>query len=172
MILKSIDLSLMTEHLNFHKGILSKLEAYFCTVQNPTLKQIIYDQYLVMRNHVKVMMLLIDPDRNDDVTVDYLNKLEPVSIQCQHHGFAMTEQNIAMELRNTAKTMAHDNFSSALRMKTQNVRDIHIHMSLQQTMFQHRYNQFTDKIMMDVAPKSSVQEQKDTLHAFKKIFNS
>jgi hypothetical protein len=60
VILKSIDLSLMVEHLNIHKGVLARLESAFCTVERHFLKQIIYEQIVIMRNHVKVMLLLID----------------------------------------------------------------------------------------------------------------
>ena len=170
VILKSIDLSLIAEHLTAHKGVLNKLESYYCAVQNTTLKQIIYEQYLIMWNHVKVMMLLMDPEINEEITAAFLNKVEPVAIQCQGECFIMKEQNIALELGNTAKTMAHANFSSALMMKAHNVRDIHIHMALQQSMLQHRYNEFSKETMMEIAPKSSLKEQTNTLKSFKRMF--
>jgi hypothetical protein len=171
MILKSIDLSLMAEHLMTHKGLLNKLEAFYCTVQENTLKQIIYEQYLLMRNHVKVMISLMDPEQNEKITVSSLNQIDPVEIQCPKENLLMNEQTVALELRNTAKTMAHDNFSSALRMKAPNVRNIHIHMALQQTVLQDRYNHFIKEKMWEVTPESLLQQQKDTLQSFKAVFH-
>jgi hypothetical protein len=76
-----------------------------------------------------------------------------------------------LELRNTAKTMAHDNFSSALRMKADNVRNIHFHMASQHASLQHRYNHFIDQNMKDIAPKSSLQEQINTLQLLKQMYS-
>lgn len=171
MILKSIDLSLMAEHLMIHKGVLSRLESAYCTVHSNELKQIIYEQIVIMRNHVKVMLLLMDPNQNEHVTVAALNELDPVSIKCQNQNTQSKEKNIAIELKNTAKTMANANFSSALRMKAQNVRDIHINMALQQATIQHRYHLFLEQNMKEVAPESSIQEQLNTMNSIKKMFN-
>jgi len=170
MILKSIDLSLMVEHLTIHKGVLARLESAYCTAQSHILKQIIYEQFVIMRNHVKVMLLLIDPNQNEKITVAALNNLEPVAIQCSENQGANKDINLALELRNTAKTMAHGNFSSALRMKADNVRNIHFHMASQQASLQHRYNHFIGQNMTDVAPKSSLQEQLNTLELLKQMY--
>ncbi|MDZ5473109.1 hypothetical protein SM124_15425 [Bacillus sp. 31A1R] len=170
MILKQIDLSLMSEHLNVHKGVLNKLETFFCAVDNPTLRQVIYEQYLVMSNHVKVMLSLMNPEINEQVTTAALNYLEPLEIPCTLTKSMMTEGNIALELRNTAKTMAQTNFESALMMKASNVKDIHIHMALQQTIIQNRYSQYIKENNLDVVPKSTLKEQLDVLQSFKKMF--
>jgi hypothetical protein len=172
MILKSIDLSLMVEHLKTHKGILARLESAFCTVQSHILKQIIYEQLVIMENHVKVMLLLIDPNHNEKITVAALNKVDPATIQCSEANLANNDKNIALELQNTSKTMAHGNFSSALRMKEKNVRDIHIHMALQQVSLQQRYTHYIKQNMKEVAPESSRQEQLNTLQLLKQMFPS
>jgi hypothetical protein len=171
MILKSIDLSLMVEHLNTHKGVIARLESAFCTVQSHKLKQIIYEQLIIMRNHVKVMLLLIDPNSNDKITVADLNKVEPATIQCSDSKLTNNDKNIALELRNTSMTMAHGNFSSALRMKTENVRDIHFHMALQQVSLQQRYTHYIEQNMKEVSPESSLQEQLNTLHLLNQMFS-
>lgn len=171
MILKAIDLSLMSEHLNMHKGILPKLETYYCIVRNPELKQIIYEQYLIMRNHVRVMLALMDDRVNESITVNELNNIQPVQISCKSTSNPLTETEIALELSNTSKTMAHDNFSSALKMKADNVRNIHSHMAYQQLILQYRYNQIINQLQqLEVAPTSSLEEQRNTLATFKKIF--
>jgi hypothetical protein len=170
LILKSIDLSLMAEHLSAHKGILNKLESFYCSASEGELKQLIYEQYVIMRNHVKVMILLMDPEHNEEIKVDSLNHIEPVTIQCPNSISHNKDEDIALELKHTAKTMAHNNFSSALMMKAKNVKDIHIHMALQQTMLHHRFNQFLKKNTSDTAPDSSFQEQLETLTQFKKMF--
>ncbi|SEM14790.1 hypothetical protein SAMN05192533_101206 [Mesobacillus persicus] len=172
MILKSIDLSLMAEHLMIHKGVLARLESAFCSVHSNELKQIIYEQIVIMRNHVKVMLLLMDPNQNELVTVAALNELDPVSIKCQDQNAHPKEKNVAIELKNTAKTMANDNFNSALRMKAQNVRDIHINMALQQASLQRRYHHFLEQNMKEVSPESSIQEQVNTMNSIKNMFKT
>ncbi|WP_456279259.1 hypothetical protein [Bacillus sp. AK128] len=172
MILKAIDLSLMSEHLSVHKGVLPKLKTYYCHTKDPQLKQTIYEQFVIMKNHVKVMLSLIDDRINETITVASLNDIEPVTINCNPSTIEMSEEEIALELRNTAKTMAHDNLSSALRMKADNVRDIHLHMAFQQFILQHRYNQVVKRLQqLEVAPDSSLEEQRKILNNFKRIYN-
>jgi hypothetical protein len=160
----------MAEHLNVHKGQLRKLANYYCAVKDSELREIIYNQYLVMKNHVKVMLLLMDPNQNESITAESLKKVVPTDIPCQGSNI-MSEQEIAIEGKNTAKTMAHDNFSSALMMKAHNVRDIHVHMALQQTMIQERYNKFIEKHKYDVSPSTTTQTQVGTMQEFKKMYN-
>ncbi|MDF2947450.1 MAG: hypothetical protein K0S51_2129 [Bacillales bacterium] len=171
MILKSIDLSLMSEHMNVHKGQVEKLANYYCAAKDMELKEIIYNQYLIMKNHVKVMLLLMDPNQNESITSEMLKKVVPTEIPCQSLSIQMSEQAIATEGKNTAKTMAHDNFASALMMKANNVRDIHIHMALQQVMIQERYNKFTEKKKYEMAPTTTMQTQVETMQNFKKMYN-
>lgn len=171
MILKSIDLGLMAEHLTAHKGIISKLRLYYCSVGNPTLKQIIYEQFLIMRNHVRVMLMLMDPARNETVSISALTEIQPVEIKCKPFSSYMSDKSIALEAHNTAKSMALDNFSSALRMKTSNVRDIHIQMALQQVKLQEKYTEFIHKMGDDHAPSASFEEQKNTMAEFLRMFH-
>jgi spore coat protein CotF len=69
MILKAMDLSLMAEHLNTHKAVIEKLNLFFCSVENPELRQVLYEQIVIMDNHVRVMISLMDPQINESITV-------------------------------------------------------------------------------------------------------
>lgn len=171
MILKAIDLGLMSEHLTTHKGVLNKLQSYYCTVKNPALNQIIYDQYIIMRNHVQVMLMLMDPKINEQVSVSALFQIQPVEIPCQPLSIQMGQKEITIEARNTAMSMATDNFSSAIRMKAHNVRDIHIQMALQQVKIQERYSEFMKSMGWEYAPDSSLEEQVKALQFFKHLFH-
>jgi hypothetical protein len=171
VILKAIDLGLMSEHLTTHKGVLKKLQFYYCSVKNPTLKQIIYEQFLIMRNHVQVMLMLMDPKINEQVTVSALFQKQPVEIPCQPVWNQMGEKEITIEARNTAMSMATDNFSSALRMKAHNVRDIHFNMALQQVKIQGQYSGFMKSMGWEHAPESSLEEQVKTLQLFKHLYD-
>lgn len=171
LILKSIDLALMAEHLTTHKGVISKLQSYYCFVHNPVLKQLVQEQFLIMRNHVKVMLLLMDPALNEKVTVSALHQIQPVEIPCQSFVNPMGDQAIALEARTTAKAMAHDNFSSALMMKAPNVREIHVQMALQQVSLQERYSDLLQSMGRDQAPSASLEEQRKTIEMFKQFFH-
>ena len=171
MILKSIDLALMAEHLTAHKGVINKLHVLYCSADDPKLQQVIYEQIVIMNNHVKVMLMLIDPARNEHVTVAALTQVEPADIDCRQKTVNLSDQNIALEGRDTAKTMAHNNFSSSLRMKASNVRDIHMQMSIQQYKLQEKYSDIIEKNNWEKAPSSSKEEQLKTLKDFTQFFS-
>jgi hypothetical protein len=171
VILKAIDLALMSEHLTVHKGILHKLQTYYCYVKDPNLKQIIYEQFIIMRNHVQVMLALMDPKLNEQITIAALNQIQPVDIPCQQVSIPMGEQEITLELQHTAKTMASDNFSSALRMKAGNIRDIHVQMALQQVQIKEKYSDIINKMGWGYVPESSMEEQLKTLEKFKEFYH-
>lgn len=172
MILKAIDLGLMSEHLTTHKGVLNKLQLYYCTVRNPALKEIIFEQLMIMRNHVQIMLMLLDPKINERVSVTALQQIEVVEIPCQQQfSIHIGEKEIAIEAHQTAMSMASDNFASALRMKAQNVRDIHVHMALQQVKIQEKYSEVMKSNGWEQAPDSSFEEQIKTLQMFKNLFH-
>ncbi|MFS0888833.1 spore coat protein [Peribacillus frigoritolerans] len=171
MIIKSIELGLMAEHLTAHKGILAKLHNYYCSAHNPELKQIIHDQFIIMRNHVGVMLMLIDPEINERVTVGELKKVQPIEFICREKGFPMRDRDIALEGRSTAKSMSEDNYLSALRMETLNIRHIHIQMAIQQTALQERYGNLIKKKRWADIPDASLGEQEKTLSLFKEMYN-
>ncbi|MGQ3381114.1 hypothetical protein ACT6P6_24010 [Priestia endophytica] len=171
MILKAIDLGLMAEHLTTHKGVLKKLMYYYHAGQNAMLKQIIYKQFLIMCNHVQVMILLIDLKYNDTVSVSALKQIESIELPHRTVTFQMGDKNILVEARHTAQSMALDNFSSALKMKTFNVKQIHIEMALQQIQLQEQYSELGKTLGIDYSPDTSLEIQIKTLEHFKKLFH-
>ncbi len=171
MILKMIDLSLMAEHLPVHKAELDKLASYICTIQDSEIKQAATEQYMMMQNHVKVMIALMDPVQNESISIEDLHKWDPVQFNCQQKYTSMSQENILKELATTAESMANKNFNSGLRMKAENVRTIHTHMALQQMTMLNRYNALMDKFMKDTAPVSSRKEQEETMETFRKMFD-
>ncbi|WP_028784596.1 hypothetical protein [Thalassobacillus devorans] len=171
MILKMIDLSLMAEHLPVHKAELDKLASYICNIQNTEVKQVATEQYMVMRNHVKVMVALMNPVQNENIGVNDLHKWEPVEINCHQSSIGISQDDMLIELAASAETMANKNFNSGLRMKADNVRNIHVHMALQQMMILNRYIALMDKLTKNTAPESSRIEQEETYHTFKNMFN-
>ncbi|WP_101842449.1 hypothetical protein [Halobacillus sp. Marseille-P3879] len=171
MILKMIDLSLMAEHLPVHKAELDKLETYICSIQDSEIKQVATEQYMIMQNHVKVMIALMNPSQNEFIGLNDLHKWEPVQLNCHQNSLGMSQENILTELKTSTETMANKNFNSALRMKAENVRNIHIHMALQQTMLLNRYIALMDRFVKDTAPESSGDKQRETFQTFKNMFN-
>ncbi|SFF80413.1 hypothetical protein SAMN05216353_109110 [Halobacillus alkaliphilus] len=171
MILKMIDLSLMAEHLPVHKAELDKLALFICSIQDPEIKQVATEQYMIMQNHVKVMIALMNPVQNEAIGVSDLQKWEPVTFNCKQNSIGMAQENILIELKTSAETMANKNFNSGLRMKAENVRNIHIQMALQQTMILNRYSDLMNKLIKDTAPESSREEQEETVQTFKNLFN-
>lgn len=171
MNLKMIDLSLMAEHLPVHKAELDKLKTYICSIQDPEIKQVATEQYMIMVNHVKVMVALMDPVQNETIGIQDLHKWEPVQVDCQQISLGMSKESILIELKTSTEAMANKNFSSALRMKADNVRNIHIHMALQQMMLLNRYIALMNEHIKDTAPESSIMKQKETFQTFKNMFN-
>jgi hypothetical protein len=171
MILKAIDLSLMAEHLMVHKAVLDKLASHYCSVEDPKVKQIIYEQYVIMKNHVKVMIALMDPDKNENMSVEDLHKWEPSRISCHNSTKGVSQESLIMDLKNTAAAMADKNFTSALQMKADHVKKIHVHMALQQVMILNRYIFYIEKHMEDRAPDTTLKVQRDTMQAFRKMYN-
>ncbi|CAM3683884.1 hypothetical protein GCM10009865_43970 [Aeromicrobium ponti] len=171
MILKAIDLSLMAEHLNIHKAVIEKLKLFFCTVDDPELRQVLYEQIVIMDNHVRVMINLMDPQINENITVEALTDVKPVPIDCKSPVNQLTEQNIAIEGRHTARSMALDNFTSALAMKAENIKNIHVQMSLQQVRLQDKYSHIIKKKGWVHVPDVSREEQIEAMKAFKKKYS-
>jgi|GEM_PF-4595961 len=135
------------------------------------VKQVATEQYMIMQNHVKVMIALMNPDQNETIGVNALHKWEPVTFNCKQISVGMAQENILIELKTSAETMANKNFNSGLRMKAENVRNIHIQMALQQTMILNRYSALMNKLIKDTAPESLRMEQEETVQIFKNMFN-
>ncbi|UOQ93983.1 spore coat protein [Halobacillus shinanisalinarum] len=173
MTLPATDLGLMAEHLSTHEGMLNKLKYYHTEVTNTELKQIIDLQIEVMRTHVKVMLMLINPYQNEYVEVPPLEFYTGNQYRREEAWGRNTLNNksIALEARAGAKSMADNNFVSALMMKDPNVRHAHIEMALQQAAFQERYGELIKRMGWAFVPHVSVQDQINTYQHFQHILN-
>lgn len=160
----------MAEHLPVHKAELDKLASFICVIQNPQVKQVAEEQYMIMQNHIKVMIGLMNSNENETIDVNDLHQWEPAQLNCQNVSPGMTQENILIELIASAQTMANKNFNSGLRMKAENVRNIHVHMALQQMMILNRYLALKDKLLKDTAPQSTLEKQTKTFEEFKRMF--
>jgi len=140
-ILPTIDLGLMAEHLSTLEGVINKLVLYETKVTNIALKEILVLQAKAMRNHVKVMLALINPHQNGYIQLQQLNEY---TMNSHPHVLEGQEGNadnkwIASESHNTAQSMSNENYISALTMKNQNIRNIHSEIALQQFTLQGKY---------------------------------
>lgn len=167
-VLPTVDLGLMAEHLSAHEGVINKLVLYEKMVTNAALKETLVLQASVMRNHVKVMLALINPQQNGYIEIPHLNEY---NINCYPQVVKEQKGNpdnkwIALESHNTAKSMANENFSSALMMNNQNVRHLHVEMALQQFALQRKYAGLINKMGWAFVPYATVQEQVNTYHHY------
>jgi spore coat protein CotF len=144
---------------------------YYCNTKNTSLKEIIYNQYVIMHNHVMVMLKLIDPKTYGPITIQDVQQMNPVQIPCHSSEMRMSEKSLAYENRNTAKTMALDYFTSALRMKDPNVRNVHFQMALQQVALQESYSNFIKELGWDQAVDVTYEQQREVLERIKRLFN-
>src|SRR5690625_5310228 len=101
------------------KSVINKLELYQTKVTNATLKEVLLRSTSVMRDHVRVMLALINPSLNEH--------LEPTPINEYFRNFYMRiekEENnnfqdkwISLDGHTTAKNMSNNNYVSALMMQ-------------------------------------------------------
>jgi tRNA(Glu) U13 pseudouridine synthase TruD len=137
MRIPAIDLGLMAEHLAAHEGVLYKLGIYHQNVQNKTFRNILKSHINTLRNHVAVMLMLIDPNRVEKVNLPDIQQIE---IDGPPETLKSWEKNMALESRFTANSMGTNNFNSAAMMKNENVKNIHLQMAYQDIQFQKMYN--------------------------------
>ncbi|MBT2659353.1 hypothetical protein J7E81_29960 [Bacillus sp. ISL-18] len=114
---------------------------------------------------------MIDPSQNATVTVAALNQLQAVDIPCGKVEQHVSDKTISFEGSHIAKTMSQDNFNSALRMKTRNVKDIHLQMALQQFNLKERYEEFIKGMGWSHEPNASIQEQNKTVKIYKDMYH-
>jgi len=166
--LPSADLGLMAEHLATHEGMINKLKMYYVIVSHSVLKKLIEVHIDVLRRHVKIMMELINPNQTGPFQ---LSRMEEINLN--NHVEALTEQekDISLEVRATAKSMAADNFSSALMMQNIYVKHIHIEMALQEVRLQSLYDEIIRHANGDFTPKAEDQMQLLTLEKYKHVLD-
>lgn len=172
MRLPSIDLGLMAEHLTVHEGMIAKLKIYNGAAQNPELKEIITEQLAILRSHVRIMLDLIDPNKEENVDVDikkYLNPLDPPPTGTTN--VQMNDRHIALEGHTTANVMARDNFESATMMKSSKVKQIHFNMAAQQVNMSAKYDQLIMKMGLSHPPMTSPNERLQTVQVNQHLLN-
>ncbi|MRH44651.1 hypothetical protein GH741_18555 [Aquibacillus halophilus] len=159
MRLPAIDVSLMNEHLSAHKGIINQLTNYHTKIKVPVLNQVIKDQIIVMSDHVRVMLLLLDPDRKKWVTLATTNpKFEATQFSnLDPHNSQL--KTLTSHLRTTSMHMAGDNYNSALRMKDENVSHVHFQMAMQQASFQNIYSYIMKQMGWVYTPEATREVQ-------------
>ncbi|MFC3041562.1 hypothetical protein ACFOGI_15050 [Virgibacillus xinjiangensis] len=163
--LPSVDLGLMAEHLKAHEGVISKLQFYQSQVDDNKLKKILELQENMMLAHVKVMLGLIHPYEQNYIEVP------PLVFSNHHHDPVFNIPNshqkwIALEAKNTAKSMSNRNYVSALMMNNQNARNAHVEMALQQLAIQERLEAFINRMGWGFFPKATREEQIQTYQQF------
>ncbi|MDF0728111.1 hypothetical protein PY093_15685 [Cytobacillus sp. S13-E01] len=165
MALPAIDVGLMDEHLTTHEGIINKLKYYHSIVNHPDLKHIINLQIIVMQDHVRVMLGLLDPNRNQWITLSPIDLSDGHNQHIEKGNTSNTSLHkpIAIEARSTAKFMANSNFTSALMMKDPNVKHIHFEMAIQQATLERNYNDFIKKMGWEHPPKVTKETQVFTI---------
>jgi hypothetical protein len=169
--LPSTDLGLMAEHLTAHEGEINKLQIYARNVPNNGLKKIINLQINMLKEHVRVMLALVKPNQAEYVELASLEKLkEPFK-----HSLPTENEHlkwITLEAHNTARTMSNVNYASALMMKNQNVRKIHVQMALQELEIQRMYETVMKKMGWGFVPHASKDSQEKTYQYYEKTFES
>ncbi|MFD2628563.1 hypothetical protein [Oceanobacillus kapialis] len=166
-----VDLGLMSDHLTAHEGMLQKLQAYQEMATSTELKKILALQYQTMSDHVRVMLELINPYHATYVELSPINMAILQQNNMGHFGISQDDQWIAREAHTSSKDMANTNFTSALMMQNQNVRNVHIKMALQQLTLMELYEQFLERLGTSFVPRASNEEQLRTYNHFKSVFS-
>ncbi|WP_407269922.1 hypothetical protein [Radiobacillus sp. PE A8.2] len=173
MQLPSIDVGLMTEHLATHKGVIHKLRNYYNQVNDPYLKILIYAQIIIMEDHVKVMLTLLDPSHNQWVQVipleQVFQQLNVNQIQPVKEG---SDKAITLEVHSTSKLLANDNFTSASMMKNDNVKQVHYDMAMQQANFEKLYSDYIKNRNWSVTTRAGKDEQLKVISHFQDMFEN
>ncbi|AQQ54613.1 hypothetical protein [Planococcus lenghuensis] len=169
MLLPAADLGLISSHLSSHDGIIRKTKMQLKKVENPVLKQLFDAQLEALRNHVAVMLEMIDPDKEDFAEVPSVDKLSGDSKAKKKDAETgrKLEIHLALEAKATAQQMAVDNMFSAMKMKEPKVKQAHLDMAHQQVELAKGITAFLKENNAEVTPVSSAEEQKKVLDHFK-----
>lgn len=166
MNLPAADLGIMAEHLPTHEGVISKLRIFKGIVDNQELKKLIQLNIQMLREHVRAMLELIDPNRKGEVK---LAEMPDIQINTEMLQLSEQEKDIVLETRSASKLMGSDNFNSALMMKDMNVKNIHIQMSYQDVRMQILYNMVVEHVDGDFTPRVTEAMQSKTYEKYKHI---
>ena len=166
MNLPAADLGIMAEHLPAHEGTISKLKIFIEIVENQELKKLIQLNIEMLRDHVRAMLELIDPNRKGEVK---LAEMSDIQINTEKLNLSEQEKDIVLETRSVSKLMGSNNFNSALMMKDLNVKNIHIQMAYQDVRMQMLYNLVVEHVNGDFTPRVTEAMQSKTHEKYKHI---
>lgn len=172
MHLPAIDVGLMDEHLAAHEGVIYRLNQYLTEVEHPYIRKLINKQKSVMKDHVKVMFGLLNPENNQFYnleTVDPALSLEKVGPEYKQD---KELKKITMDLMATSSHMANSNFNSALKMVDPNVKHAHFQMAVQQATLMNYYVHFVEKMGWSYAPKAKLEDQYQTIAHFRHLLDN
>ncbi|NKE06472.1 hypothetical protein [Mesobacillus selenatarsenatis] len=162
----AVDLGIMAEHLPTHEGVISKLKIFKDIVDNQEIKKLLQLNIQMLREHVRAMLELIDPDHNGEVK---LAELPDMDLNTEMLNLSEQEKDIVLEARAASKLMGSDNFNSALMMKDMNVKNIHIQMAYQDVRMQVLYNMVVEHVNGDFTPHVTEAMQSKTYEKYKHI---
>lgn len=162
----AVDLGIMAEHLPTHEGVISKLKIFKEIVDNQEIKKLLQLNIQMLREHVRAMLELIDPDHNGEVK---LAELPDMDLNTEMLNLSEQEKDIVLETRAASKLMGSDNFNSALMMKDMNVKNIHIQMAYQDVRMQVLYNMVVEHVNGDFTPRVTEAMQSKTYEKYKHI---
>ncbi|MRG86864.1 spore coat protein [Salinibacillus xinjiangensis] len=168
MRLPATDLGIMAEHLTTHEGMINKFKLYYTKARNMELRNLLSTHIQVLRNHVRVMLMLIDPAQKEPVQ---LHRFDDIQLSLGYHQFSKQEKDIILEAKASAKLMASNNFMSALMMKDPNVKQVHIEMAIQEVQLQALYDQIIEHMNWIFTPKVTEQMQLTTLQEYYHLLN-
>ncbi len=162
--IKTIDVGLMANHLDAHKGVIKRLELYMRMTKNQQLVHTLNQQIGAMKNHVKVMNQLLDPTNTNPVT------LPPIPQNVMNHGIqspfidtGMVDRDITFDALFTANAIANDNFISSSNMKNQQVKQLHAEMAKQQSHIANQYEMLAEQLGWLSHPDATNQEQTQSM---------
>lgn len=165
--LKTVDVGLMANHLSAHKAVIRRLETYLHSVQNQQIATILEKQVNTMKNHVKVMNQLLDPNQNTVTLPPIPNGTGMVHTQT--FKLEMSDHDIATDAHFTASSMAKENFNSAENMKNKQVKKIHSEMALQQSTIAGMYENLMSQMGWMNQPNASISEQTSVITPINQI---
>ncbi|WP_088051934.1 hypothetical protein [Virgibacillus dakarensis] len=159
MLLKTVDVGLMANHLSAHKAIIKRLNLYSRAVQNKQLATILEQQVMIMRNHVQTMNQLLDPNQQKVSLPPIPNGATKMQNQIVENDFGIDDHDIAIDAHFTASSMAKENFNSSENMKNQQVKQIHSQMAMQQSQIAERHEMLAQQMGWASHPNASIAEQ-------------
>ncbi|UOR12046.1 hypothetical protein [Halobacillus amylolyticus] len=162
--LNTVDVGLMANHLDAHKGIIKRLELYLNHAKNQQFIHTLEQQIGILKNHVKVMNQLLDPNNTSPVTLPSI----PQSTlnggkQTSSVDIGLVDRDMAFDAHFTANAMAKDNFVSSNDMKNQQVKQLHSGMAMQQSHIGNQYEMLAQQLGWLNPPQATNLEQTNSI---------